>query len=158
MLSLRIELLGVTPIDLDVIDSPRGVSLSVLRLVIETTRTFLASHRAGIGINSQLQALRVNVIGEGLDAVRKADWIGDDRPIRIAADLPAVVDVHVLIAGLFHSTRCNSVHNFFDELLAHIAAKLVPTVPPHRGRSRKPVVNKRGARASTRNENDDARG
>jgi hypothetical protein len=60
----------------------------------------------------------------------------NDRAVRGAAHLPAIIDVHELVARIFHASADNCIRHFSNQFVAHIAAKLVPTVPPHRRRGR----------------------
>src|SRR5712692_10644239 len=55
VLFLWIETFSMAPIDLDVVDSPRGVRSGVLQFVIEATGPLLTSHRPCVGVDSKLQ-------------------------------------------------------------------------------------------------------
>src|SRR5205823_10179756 len=48
-------------------------------------------------------------------------------PTRRSSDL-----VHILIAGCLHPAADHRIGHFANEFVAHVAAKLVPTVPTHR--------------------------
>src|SRR5579859_2711857 len=121
----------VAPIDFDVIDAPGGVGFDVLRFVLVAAGTLLAGHAAGVGVYTELQTLGMDVIGEWLHAVGEALGVNDDAAVGGAADLPTVVDVHELIAGIFHASGDHGVGNFANQLVADVAAELVPTVPAH---------------------------
>src|SRR2546427_6629104 len=41
---------------------------------------------------------------------------------------------------LFRSAGHDGVRGLLDQLLAHVAAEMIPAVPPHGGRTRQPVV------------------
>jgi hypothetical protein len=71
--------------------------------VAETAGSAGAGLRSGIGGETKLQPERVHVVGNSFHSVREALRIGDDVSVRIAAHLPAVVDVDVLIACVFHA-------------------------------------------------------
>ena len=75
----------------------------VLILMAEAAGTPGAGLRARVGINAELQPQRVNVVAHRLHAMRKALRVDDDVGIGVAAYLPAVVDVDVHIAGIFHA-------------------------------------------------------
>src|SRR6266849_5502140 len=73
----------------------------------------------------------MNVIGQRLHAVGETLGIDDDSAVGSAAHLPAIVDVHELVAGVFHSCGDDGVGDLTDEFVADVAAELVPTVPAH---------------------------
>src|SRR5258706_16052286 len=79
-----------------------------------------------------LPTFAVDVIGEALDSAAKTLRVRDDRSVGLTTDLPAIVDVDVLVACGLHSTADHHVGNLADELLAHVTAKLVPAIPAHR--------------------------
>src|SRR5881296_2540090 len=54
ILHLRIETLRVAPVDLHIIDSPRGIRLGVLDFVIQAARPLFASARACVRVKAQL--------------------------------------------------------------------------------------------------------
>src|SRR5580700_2263033 len=99
--------------------------------MLETSRAFFAGQASGVGINAELQSLSMNVISEVLDAVRETLGIGDNRSIRLPAYLPAVVNVNVLVTSGLHPAADHGVGDLSNKLFAHVAAKLVPTVPTH---------------------------
>jgi hypothetical protein len=74
------------------------------------------------------------VIGQGFDPTGKSGGVRNNVPLGIAADLPAVINIDVLVARLLKATADHRVRYFADQLLAYLASKLVPTVPAH-GRS-----------------------
>ena len=96
--------------------------------------SLLASLSAGVGVNSKFQADRMHVIGKRFDALRKTLRIGNDVAVRIARDLPTVVNHDVLIVGVLHAGFHHRVRHPTDQFVAHVAAKFVPGVPSH-GRS-----------------------
>ena len=100
--------------------------------MIETSGPLLASQSSGIGIHSELQPLAMYVIGQGFDPTGKSGGVRNNVPLGIAADLPAVVDIDVLVAGGLQATADHRVCHFADQLFAYFASKLVPTVPAHR--------------------------
>src|ERR1044071_4938967 len=97
-----------------------------------TARTLLARQRSGVGVEPKLQALRMNVISERLHSGRKSLRIRLDVSLRISIDLPAIVDDEIDVTGISHAARHHRVSHFLDELFAHVAGELVPTVPAHR--------------------------
>src|SRR5256712_10406766 len=81
----------------------------------------------------------MNVVRERLHPRGKSFGVSDDSPLRIATYLPAVVDVHILVAGRLHAAGDHRVCHLTNEFVAHVTAKLVPTVPTHgRGRRQRP--------------------
>jgi len=82
----------------------------------------------------------MNVISESFHSGRKSLWIRQDVSLRVSIDLPAIVDHEVDVTGVSHAARHHRVSHFLDELLAHVAGELVPTVPAHRWRLGETVV------------------
>jgi hypothetical protein len=70
----------------------------------------------------------VDIVGESLDSVGKLCRIRDDISRAVAADLPTIVNVDVLVSRIAHSAADHRVCNFADQLLVHLATKLVPAV------------------------------
>src|SRR5438105_4069865 len=103
-------------------------------------RAPLAGVGSRVGVDAEPQSPGVDVIRQRLDAVGKAGRVGDERAGGIARDLPAVVDHHVAVAGVAHPAGHDGVRGLLDQLLAHVAAEMVPAVPAHGGRTRQPVV------------------
>src|SRR5271169_5293939 len=99
--------------------------------MFETTRPFLARHAAGVSVDAELQPFSVDVVGEALDAIGKTLWIGNDRSISFAPHLPAVVNVHVLVARSLHATADHYIRNLANEFFTYVTAKLVPAIPTH---------------------------
>ena len=87
-----------TPVVLYVIHAPLGIPLRVEVFVLPTRLKARARFGAGRGIDAELQALGVDVIAQGLH-VREL-LIAEDAALRVAAVLPAVVDVDVCPAVL----------------------------------------------------------
>src|SRR5205814_7320582 len=116
ILHFRIESLGVTPIYFDVIHSPRSIRLGILEFMIETPGPLLASQSTGIGIQTELQPFAVYVIGQGFDTTGKSSRIGHNVSLGIAADLPAVIDVDVLVARRLKAGADHCVRYFANQL------------------------------------------
>src|SRR5277367_64558 len=81
----------------------------------------------------------MNVIAHSFHAMWKTLRVNDDIRVRVAAHLPAIVNVHVLISGVFHSRLDQGVGHIPDHLFADIAAKFIPRVPSHRWSRCEPV-------------------
>ena len=109
-------------------------------------RAALASVGAGAGIQAELEAEAVDVIGECLHTGRETLRIRDDIAVGIAVHLPAVVDDDVFVAGVGHAGGGHRIGHLLDELLADVAAELVPGVPAHRRRGREAAVQGIGKR------------
>src|SRR5437588_12836707 len=73
----------------------------------------------------------MNVVREGFHSRGEPLRIRDDSPLGITTHLPTVVDIHILIAGRLHPAANHRVCHLPNEFVAHVTAKLVPTVPPH---------------------------
>src|SRR5438105_4621940 len=115
-----------------------------MRFVIEGAWPALTGLGARVGVDTELEAFGVDGIGQRLDPMRKARAVGDDYTARVTRRLPAIVDDHVAIAGVAHAARGDRIRLFADELIADIAAEVVPAVPPHRGRTGEAVLESRG--------------
>jgi hypothetical protein len=113
-LNRRIKTLGMAPIDFDVVDAPFRIGLGILEFVTQAPRPLLTSQRSCIRVETEFQSFAVDIIRKRFDAGRKSRRVGDDCPIRIAADLPAIVDVHVLVAGSLHPGAEHGVCCFAD--------------------------------------------
>jgi hypothetical protein len=82
----------------------------------------------------------MNVIRQRLHSGRKPLWVRQDVSLRIAIDLPAVVNDEVNVTRVFHAARYHGIGRLPDELLVNVAGKFVPTVPAHRRSSGEPVI------------------
>ena len=91
------------PVVLQVVDAPGSVLDRVLIFVPESAGPLRASHRPRVRINAELQSQRMNVVADRLHAVRKALRVDDNVSVRVAAHLPAVVNVDVHISRIFHA-------------------------------------------------------
>src|SRR6266496_4495262 len=123
VLDLGIEALGIAPVDLDIVHTPSCVRLYVLPFVLVTAGPLLAGHATCVCVDAELQPLAVDVIRKSFDAGRKVHWVGDDRSVWSATHLPAVVNVHILIAGITHACSHHGVGCFTDQLFAHVAGE-----------------------------------
>jgi hypothetical protein len=121
-----------------------------LQFMVKAAGALLAGHRPCVGVDAELQAFRVNVVRESFHAARKSDRISYDVAGRIAAHLPTVVDVDVLISGFLHAGCDHRIGDLFDQLLADVAGELIPTVPAHRRRPREAVAHSKGVGLSAR--------
>src|SRR6185369_8630576 len=103
---LRVDALVVAVVVLQVVDTPGGEQVRVLLFVVQRagkTRG-VAGLRAGTGVDAELQAFRVHVVGERLDAAGEPRRIGDEVARRVAGrQRPAVVDVDVGVPGVFQA-------------------------------------------------------
>src|SRR5271157_280448 len=85
--------------------SPCGVLAGVLKFLAAATGAILARPRARVGVDSKLQPLGVNVVRQRLHPGRKGLQVRNNVSLSIPAELPTVVDHHVLIAGILHSAH-----------------------------------------------------
>src|SRR5258708_9298215 len=92
----------------------------------------LTSSPARIRINSKFESVGVNVIAQRFHAGWKSLRVNPNISVGVPADLPAIVDHHVLIAGVLHSAGHHAVGHGLQEILADVASEFVPTVPAHR--------------------------
>ena len=99
-----------------------------------------ASLAAGIGIDSELESKRMNVVHQSLDPAGKAFGVGNDVSTRIPFHLPAVVNHYVLISGVFDSRLDHGIGHLPDHVFTYIAAEFVPAIPTHGRRARQSLV------------------
>ena len=120
---------------LQIVDAPRGEGVGILGFV--PCPSGLARAGGGIGrlVDPELQALAVNVGGQGRDPVRELAGVPLEISAPVAPVHPAVVDVDVLVSDRGHAAGNKRVSDAFDQALAGAASKGVPRVPTH-GRSR----------------------
>jgi hypothetical protein len=106
-----------------------------------------ARRGAGVLVDAELEAERMHVVGDRLDAVRELGRVGHQVAAEVAVRLgPAVVDVHVLVAGRLHAIGHHGLGGLLDQLRADVAAERVPVVPAHRRRQGQAVVQRGGGR------------
>src|ERR1043165_3197914 len=147
---------GRAPVVLQIVDVPRRALACVLKLVAATAWTFLTSEGARVGVETKLQAFRMNVVREGFHAGGKSLRIGLDVALRVAIDLPAVVDHEIDVTGVAHAARDHRVGHVLDQLFADVAGKLVPTVPAHRRGFSETIVVRAGAGPAAGDEEDNS--
>src|SRR5262249_17955350 len=99
VLDFWIETFRVAPIHFHVIDTPLSIGFCVLYLMIQAPRALLAGKASGVGIKPEFQSFAVDVVGKRLHARGKAAGIGNKDSVSIPTDLPAIVNVDVLVAG-----------------------------------------------------------
>jgi len=82
----------------------------------------------------------MDVFAQRFHAAGKFVRIDYDVAVRIAVDLPAVVDDEVFVAGIEHAGLHHGIGDFFDGVFIDATAlKAVPAVPPHRWGLGQPV-------------------
>ncbi len=146
-----VDALVVAVVVLEVVDAPGRPQVGVLLLVAEPAGEALdvTGVVAGAGVDAELQALAVHVVGEGLDAVREADRVGHQVAARVALGLgPAVVEVDVLVAGRLEALGDEDVGDALDHRLVELGPAVggVPVVEAHLRRQVEAVVEGRGRR------------
>src|SRR5205807_5544214 len=104
----------------------------ILVFVAESAGATRASLRSGVRIDAKLQPERMNVITDRFHSMRKSLRVDNDVGLLVAADLPAVVNVHVYVSSIFHSWLDHRVGHSFDHVLADVALEFVPGIPAHR--------------------------
>ncbi len=129
-----LELTGVAPVVLEVVDAPLGVGQGILILVTPASRAAGTGLPTRIRVDAELQPQRVHVVGQGLHPGGKALGVRLDEAPCITLAVPAIVDVDELVAGVFHPRGDHGIGGLTDELLVDVAGEGVPTVPPHRRR------------------------
>src|SRR5262249_50280537 len=98
---LRGAALVVAVVVLQVVHAPVGGRLRVHLLVVQRAgHGVRAGPGAGAGVDAELQATGVHVVGERLDPAGERGRVGGEPAARVPVlGRPAVVDVDVLVAG-----------------------------------------------------------
>src|SRR4051794_3155683 len=91
---------GVAPVVLDVIDAPAGIGPRILIFVATATGTAAAGGRAGVRVDTQLESLAMHIVRQRLYPGWEALGVWLDIAVGVALALPAIVNVHVLVAGV----------------------------------------------------------
>ena len=118
----------------EIVEAPVRIGLGVLRFVTQAACVLGTSLRTGPGVDANLEALGVNVVGQRLHVGEFA--IGVDVALSITLTLPGVVNVHVDVPGVFHAGGHHGIGGGADIRIVHLAGKEVPAVPAH-GRRRR---------------------
>src|ERR1700679_376829 len=100
MRSLRLPqfILEGTQIILEIIDAPGCIGLGILLLVTQTALEAAAGLCPGRGVETELQSLAMNIVGQRLHVGKSCVRL--DVAGRIALTLPSIVYVDVHIAGI----------------------------------------------------------
>jgi hypothetical protein len=118
------------------VDPPVGKRRGVQLFVKEGARVLAARQCAGITVDAELEAQRVDFGGQPRYAAGELDRVRVEAPGLVVARLleaaPAVVDVDVLVAGVFEAEVGELLSHLEKEVLADVARVLVPRVPPER--------------------------
>ena len=145
---------GVAVIVLEVVDTPGGVGVDIDLLVTEGTGSASTGLVAGIGVETELEALGVDVVGESLHAGGETLRIFDDNVgLWVTVDLPAVVEVEVLVTELEESLLDHDIGSISGELLGNVAAEFLPGVETHLGLEAQAVVEGEGDSEEDSNNN-----
>jgi len=120
------------PIILEEIDSPGRVGSRVLILVLITAFIPGASLRTGGGINAELQAPGVEIIGQPLHV--REFFVGLDMARVVPFPLPPIVEADVLVPVLGKLLGNKGIRHPLDSLVIHLPAKRIPRIPSHRRR------------------------
>ena len=125
----------VAKIIFKVFHAPRGKRVGVDRLMPQRRRIILAGALAVGGIDAELQTQRVDFVRQRTDAVRKSGQIGLQTAVFVAfAALPAVVKVHITVAGVGKAAVSHRFGDLQNERFIDVALKQIPARPPHRRR------------------------
>src|SRR5438477_6763613 len=122
---------GLAPVVFDVIDVPARIGTRILILVAAAAGTAAAGGRAGVRVDAQLESLAMHIVRQRLHAGWEALGVGLDVAVGVALALPAIVNVHVLEAGVLQARLDHGIGGLADQSLVDIAGKFVPAVPAH---------------------------
>ena len=121
----------VAEVVFQVIDACASIEQCILVFVAHAPRPSGAGMGTHAGIDAELKAFGVDVVGHVFHAVGEAFGVADDVAVGVAVDLPAVIDDDILVAGVFHARGHECVSGLHQQLFADVAAKAVPAVPSH---------------------------
>src|SRR5580692_6923963 len=82
----------IAPVLFEVIHAPGSILPRILPFIALTRGPPPTGIPPGTGIDTELQALRMDIIRQRLDPMREFHRINLDIPGAVAADLPAVID------------------------------------------------------------------
>ena len=132
----------VAVVVLPVVNAPFGEFLGILLFVaIGTAFTLpvavvmVTGTLAAVAIKTELQALIMHVVSDGLHAARESLRVVLEVALRIALGVhPVVVEVQVNVARIPQARRDHGIGNFLNLLFVDVFVEHVPAVPPQRGR------------------------
>ncbi len=64
----------------------------------ESAGASLTGELSSIAVESEFESERMHIGCEGGDAIREADGVSDDGTRTVTRRLPAIVDIHVIVA------------------------------------------------------------
>jgi len=114
-----------------IIHAPSRVLNGVLIFVTQATGATGARFGAGVGVDTELQSQRMDVVSNHFHTARKSLRIDHDVAAAVAAHLPAIVNVDVLVTSVFHAGFHNGVGHVLNHVFADIASEFVPRIPAH---------------------------
>ena len=120
------------PVVLQQIDAPFGPGARVDLLVLIAACQPLARSRSRRGVDADLQALAVDVVGEGLHVGELLVRL--QHAVRVALPFPAVVDVDELVAVRREAARDHGIRGGPHLRVVDRSAPDVPGVPAERRR------------------------
>ena len=142
---------GVAPIIFQIVDAPAGIGERVLIFVALAAGPAAAGLPAGVGIDAELQPLRVDIVGERLDAGREFLRVGGDEAVRRrAARASNRRSRHRHSRRRACPTRPSRRRRARTVASLTLQRELVPAVPAHRRRQREAVRRLAGARRTGR--------
>ena len=145
----RIEILRVAPVIFEVVYLPGGIGEGILVFVAIAAGIAGAGIGAGIAVDAQFEAARVEIIRQRLDAGGEFLLVLVDEALLIPLAVPAVVQVEINITGINQPQFDHLVGRGFDQFFVDIGGELVPGIPSHlRGEGESFPFRERGVRAA----------
>src|SRR5258708_22325625 len=122
--------------------SPGSELIHILLIVAVTaligTSAAIAS---GVGIDTSLQALGMDIICDPLHAMRPLCRVHSDVTAAVAcARPPTTVEPDILVTGSLQSTADHRISHAYDCLLIKVAAKAIVGIPAHIRRAGQAIV------------------
>ena len=125
---------------LEIFNAPLGKGLSINSFISETCRKILAGQCAVGGVYSELESHTVDLFNKCGNTARKVGKVTLKSAVFISnRGLPAVIDIHINIAGLRQSGIPHGLCGLGYEPLVYPVSEGVPARPAH-GRSQRCAV------------------
>ena len=129
--ALGVDVVGEAPVVFQIIHAPVGIGDGVLVFVAEAARVAGAGEVAGVAVDAQFQAPRVQVVRERLHPGRELHGVFVHESILVPLAVPAVIQVQVHVAGVHEAEFHHRVGGGLDQVFVDVGHEAVPGTPAH---------------------------